>query len=97
MEREPLEGELLEDSHILMQPERYRIVELLAEKPMYIRELSRALPEERRLVAYHLAALEERWFFSLMSVGRLQGSGEGGNRVGAKRYIKYERCSYTLA
>jgi DNA-binding transcriptional ArsR family regulator len=60
MEREPLEGELLEDSHILMQPERYRIVELLAKKPMYISELSRALPEERRLVAYHLAALEER-------------------------------------
>jgi intein/homing endonuclease len=26
-----------------------------------------------------------------------QGLGEGGNRVGAKRYIKYERCSYTLA
>jgi DNA-binding transcriptional ArsR family regulator len=62
MKKETLEGELLKDSHIFLHPERYRIMELLAEKPMHISELSRALPEERRLVAYHLAALEERGF-----------------------------------
>jgi len=62
MKKESLEGELLKDSHIFLQPERYRIMELLAEKPMYISELSRALPEERRLIAYHLAALEECGF-----------------------------------
>jgi DNA-binding transcriptional ArsR family regulator len=62
MEREPLEGELLKDSHIFLHPERYRILELLAEKPMHISELSRAMSEERRLVAYHLATLEERGF-----------------------------------
>jgi len=62
MKKEPLEGELLKDSHILLHPERYRIMELLAEKPMHISGLSRALGEERRLVAYHLLALEDRGF-----------------------------------
>jgi DNA-binding transcriptional ArsR family regulator len=50
----------LEDSHIFLQPERYRIMELLAEKPMHISELSRALSQERRLVTYHLLRLEEQ-------------------------------------
>ena len=56
MKKESLEGELLEDSHIFMHPERYRILELLAEKPMHISELSRALPEELclRLRTRHL-------------------------------------------
>jgi DNA-binding transcriptional ArsR family regulator len=62
MKREPLEGELLEDSHIFLHPVRYRLMELLAEKPMHISELSRAMSEERRLVAYPLATLEERGF-----------------------------------
>ena len=62
MKREPLEGELLKDSHIFLQPERYRILEQLSERPMHISELSRALSEERRLVTYHLMALEERGF-----------------------------------
>ena len=48
-------GELLQDSHIILQPERYRIVEQLVEKPMHISELSRALGQERRLVAYHIS------------------------------------------
>jgi DNA-binding transcriptional ArsR family regulator len=52
----------LKDSHIFLHPERYRIMELRAEKPMHISELSRAMSEERRLVAYHLRALEERGF-----------------------------------
>jgi predicted transcriptional regulator len=62
MRKETLEGEHLKDSHIFLQPERYRIVEQLAEKPMHISELSRALGQERRLVAYHLLALEDRGF-----------------------------------
>lgn len=62
MKKQPLEGELLEDSHIFLQPERYRIMEQLAERPMHISELSRALGEERRLVAYHLLALEDCGF-----------------------------------
>jgi DNA-binding MarR family transcriptional regulator len=71
MKRKPIEAELLEDSHIFLQPERYRIVELLAEKPMHINALASTLGMERRLVTYHLQTLEERGFFSLMSVGRL--------------------------
>jgi DNA-binding transcriptional ArsR family regulator len=55
-----LDGKLLEDAHILTHPIRNRILEQLAEQPMHISELSRALPEERRLITYHLAALEER-------------------------------------
>ena len=62
MTKQPLEGELLEDSHVFLHPERYRIMELLAEKPMHISELSRAMSEERRLVTYHLVKLEERGF-----------------------------------
>jgi DNA-binding transcriptional ArsR family regulator len=45
-----------------MHPVRYRIVELLAEHPMHIDALSRALDEKRGLVAYHLLALQERGF-----------------------------------
>jgi DNA-binding transcriptional ArsR family regulator len=62
MKRKPLDNELLEDTHIFLHPVRYRIMELLAEKPMYINALSSALGMERRLVAYHLATLEERRF-----------------------------------
>ena len=60
MATEPLEDKLLEDAHILTHPVRNRIMELLAEQPMHINALSRALFEERRLAAYHLATLEER-------------------------------------
>jgi DNA-binding transcriptional ArsR family regulator len=37
-------------------------VELLAKRPMPIDWISRALGAERRLVAYHLMALQERGF-----------------------------------
>jgi predicted ArsR family transcriptional regulator len=37
-------------------------MELLAEKPMPIDALSRALDEKRMLVAYHLTTLQERGF-----------------------------------
>ena len=58
----PSEGKLLDDAHIFSHPVRHRIVELLAEKPMHIDALSRALDEKRMLVAYHLDTLQERGF-----------------------------------
>jgi DNA-binding transcriptional ArsR family regulator len=62
MSKKPLEDELLEDAHIFLHPVRYRLVELLAEKPMHINALASALGLERRLATYHLALLEERGF-----------------------------------
>ncbi len=57
-----IEDSLVEDAHVLLHPIRYRIVELLAENPMHINQISKAMGEERRLVSYHLLALEERGF-----------------------------------
>jgi len=57
-----LEDSLVEDAHVLLHPIRYRIVELLVEKPMHINQISKVMGEERRLVSYHLLALEERGF-----------------------------------
>ncbi|MDI6810469.1 MAG: winged helix-turn-helix domain-containing protein [archaeon] len=54
-----IEAELVSDAHVLLHPIRYRIVQLLAEKPMHINEISKAMAEERRLVSYHLLTLEE--------------------------------------
>ena len=54
----------LKEVHVLLHPTRYRIVELLAEKPMHINEISKVLGEERRLVSYHLLTLEEHGFLS---------------------------------
>jgi len=62
MAKEPLEDKLLEDAHILTHPVRNRIMELLAEQPMHINALSRALDAKRGLVAYHLTTLQERGF-----------------------------------
>lgn len=55
-----LEAELVKEAHVLFHPLRFRIVELLAERPTHINEISRALKnEKRRLVTYHLHILEE--------------------------------------
>jgi DNA-binding transcriptional ArsR family regulator len=62
MGKKQLEAALLEDSPIFLHPIRYRLVELLAEKPMHINAISIALGLERRLVAYHLATFEEHGF-----------------------------------
>jgi predicted transcriptional regulator len=82
MRKEPLEAELLEDSYIFLHPVRYRLMELLAEKPMHISELSRALSEEGRLVVYHLMALEERGFvksrYEISERPRARGKGAQG-------------------
>ncbi|MHC1599262.1 MAG: ArsR/SmtB family transcription factor [Candidatus Methanospirareceae archaeon] len=59
-----IEDDLVKDAHVLFHPIRYRIVELLAEKPMHINQISKAMGEERRLVSYHLLALEESGFVS---------------------------------
>ena len=55
---------LVEDAHVFLHPIRFRIVELLAEKPMHINEISKAMGEERRLVSYHLLMLERYGFVS---------------------------------
>jgi DNA-binding transcriptional ArsR family regulator len=57
-----IEEELVKDAHVLLHPVRFRIVELLMEKPMHINEISKAMGEERRLVSYHLLTLEEHRF-----------------------------------
>ena len=57
-----IEDRLVEEAHVLLHPIRFRIVELLNEKPMHINGLSKALGEERRLVSYHLLTLEEYGF-----------------------------------
>jgi DNA-binding transcriptional ArsR family regulator len=68
--REKFDAKLLEDAHVLLHPLRYRIVELLAEKPMHIDWISRALDLKRGLIAYHLMALQERGFVT-SNYGRL--------------------------
>ena len=59
-----LEDKLLEEAHVLLHPIRFRIVEQLMEKPMHINAISKALGAERRLISYHLLALEESGFVS---------------------------------
>ncbi|MBE0516820.1 MAG: winged helix-turn-helix transcriptional regulator [Methanophagales archaeon] len=62
--REKIDDKTLQEAHILLHPIRYRIVELLAEKPMHINEISRVMGDERRFVTYHLRLLEECGFLS---------------------------------
>jgi DNA-binding transcriptional ArsR family regulator len=57
-----IEGELVKDAHVLLHPIRFRIIELLMEKPLHINGLSKAMGEERRLISYHLLTLEEHGF-----------------------------------
>jgi DNA-binding transcriptional ArsR family regulator len=57
-----IEDRVVEEAHVLLHPIRFRIVELLKDKPMHINGISKALGEERRLVSYHLLALEEYGF-----------------------------------
>jgi len=72
-----LEEKLVKDAHVLLNPIRFRIVELLVEKPMHISELSRALGVERRLVTYHLITLEERGFVKSKYEISEQGKSKG--------------------
>jgi len=50
---------MLRKAHCLLHPARYRLVELIREKPRYINELTKLVKDERRLVTYHLQALED--------------------------------------
>ena len=59
-----LEEALVKEAHVLLYPIRFKIVELLVEKPMHINAISKALGEERRLVSYHLIALEDCGFLN---------------------------------
>ncbi|HUV02805.1 MAG TPA: winged helix-turn-helix domain-containing protein [Desulfobacteria bacterium] len=59
-----LEEKLVKDAHVLLHPIRFRILELLKEKPMHINAISIAMGMERRLVTYHLAILEEYGFLT---------------------------------
>ncbi len=58
------EDSLIKEVHVLLHPMRYKIVELLAEKPMHINGISKVLGGERRLVSYHLLTLEEYGFLN---------------------------------
>ena len=57
-------GDFLDDVYTLLHPMRFRIVELLSEKPMHIAEISKALGMERRLASYHLKVLEDSGFLT---------------------------------
>lgn len=59
-----IEEGLVKEAHVLMHPIRFRLVNLLAEKPMYMKEISKALGEDRQPVTYHLNILEEYGFVS---------------------------------
>ncbi len=57
-----MKDELIKDSHVLMHPIRFRIVQLLAGRQMHVNEISNAPGEERRLISHHLLTLEEHGF-----------------------------------
>jgi DNA-binding transcriptional ArsR family regulator len=57
-----IDNRLMRDVHVLLHPTRYKIAELLSEKPMNIRELRESMRKEKRLISYHLFILEEHGF-----------------------------------
>ena len=64
MAKEPLEGTFQEDAYTLIHPIRYRIVKLLAEKPLHVNAIALAMGMERRHITYHLRTLEESGFLT---------------------------------
>ncbi|HDS44900.1 MAG TPA: ArsR family transcriptional regulator [Methanomicrobia archaeon] len=64
MEREPSEGKLSEDFYVLIHPIRYRIVKLLADKPLHVNAIALAMGIERRHITYHLRILEDSGFIT---------------------------------
>jgi len=53
------------EAYVLLHPTRFKIVELLAEKPMYIAEIAKTLRADSQFViSYHLRILEEYGFLS---------------------------------
>jgi DNA-binding transcriptional ArsR family regulator len=75
--------ELVKDAALLRHSLRFRMVELLMQRPMSVQELVEALGEHRRLVSYHLLILEEHGFVN----AALEFPGEAVVQVrSAKRY-----------
>lgn len=64
MQLKKVESEFLDDLRTFTHPTRFKIVVLLAEKPMHINAISQAIGIERRLVSFHLATLEEYGFLT---------------------------------
>lgn len=83
-----IEDESLKEVRVLLHPIRFRIVKLLAEKPMHVKEMSKALGEERRLISYHLHILEEYGFlksdYEISELPKLKGKAIRKYRVTAK-------------
>ncbi len=83
-----IEDDLLKDVRVLLHPIRFRIVKLLAEKPMHVKEISKALGEERRLVSYHLNIMEKYGFlksdYEISELPKLKGKAIRKYRVTAK-------------
>lgn len=59
-----LENKVIEESIIVLHPERLKLYKALKEsgKPLFINELAEKLGTERRLVSYHLSTLEQHGF-----------------------------------
>lgn len=59
-----MEEKIVREVHILTHPLRYRILEFLAANPdgIHISRISDLIKEDRRLVSWHLLALEENEF-----------------------------------
>jgi predicted transcriptional regulator len=56
------EDMMMTEAHLILHPIRFRLLQLLSERQMYVSELSKALAEERRLLSYHLDILEQYGF-----------------------------------
>jgi DNA-binding transcriptional ArsR family regulator len=77
---------LVEEAHVLLHPIRFRMVEMLAEGPMHINEIAKAIGQERRLAAYHLRILEEYGFVS--SKYEISEEGKSRGRALRKYWVK---------
>jgi len=64
MAKESLEDAFLEEAHVLIHPVRYKIVKLLAEKPLHVNAVALAMGMERRHATHHLRILEESGFIT---------------------------------
>lgn len=75
--------ELVKAAPLLRHQLRLRMVELLMQRPMSVRELVDALGEQKRLVSYHLLLLEEHGLVN----AALEFPGEAVVQIrSAKRY-----------
>ena len=80
MAKESLEEPFLEDVYVLIHPVRYRIVKLLAEKPLHVNAIALAMGIERRHITYHLRILEDSGFIT----SKYEVSSEGPKELRGK-------------